>query len=119
MLHSPEKRIFYQVKHFLHPKPFSEPFICSIFNQRLSIYLLVPSPELLALHATSCKVVHMTGVAKHVDKVYRDAEQMGMLASDDTSNDILNFKLMSLMVDIQASFVMRITDWCIKGSTGI
>jgi len=26
----------------------------------------------------------MTGVAKHVDKVYRDAEQMGVLASDDT-----------------------------------
>jgi len=43
----------------------------------------------------------MFGAAKHIDKVYRDAEQMGVLASDGTSNDILNSKLMSLMVDIQ------------------
>jgi len=31
--------------------------------------------------------------------VCRDAEQTGVLASDGTSNDILSFKLMSLMAD--------------------
>ena len=43
----------------------------------------------------------MSGTAEHIDKVYRDAEQMGVLALDGTSSDILNFKLMSLSVDVQ------------------
>jgi len=41
----------------------------------------------------------MSGAAEHIDNVYRDAENMGVLALDGTSNDILSFKLMSLMVE--------------------
>jgi len=43
----------------------------------------------------------VSGAAEHPNKVYRDAEHMGVLALDGTSTDILNFKLMSLTVDVQ------------------
>jgi len=43
----------------------------------------------------------MSGAAEYIDDVYRDAQNMGVLAWDGTSNDVLSFKLMSLMVDVQ------------------
>jgi len=91
---------YYQVKHFLRPEPFPEPIFVQ-FSTSDPRYLPVPSPELLALHATYCKVAHVSGAAEHPNKVYRDAEHMSVLALDGTSTDILNFKLMSLTVDVQ------------------
>ena len=58
--------------------------------------LPLPSPSLLALHATCCKVLHLSGAAEHIMKVYRDAEDMGVLSSDGTSGDILTYKLMGM-----------------------
>jgi len=44
----------------------------------------------------------MTGAAEYIEKVYEDADAMGVLAFDGASNDILSLKLMSLAsVDVQ------------------
>jgi hypothetical protein len=59
-------------------------------------YLPLPAPELLALHATCCKVAHLSGAGKYIDKVYRDVEEIGVLAGDGTSGDILNYALLSM-----------------------
>ncbi|XP_006461533.1 hypothetical protein AGABI2DRAFT_118411 [Agaricus bisporus var. bisporus H97] len=58
--------------------------------------LPVPSPELLALHATCCKVAHLSGSAEFIDCVYHDPEETGVLASDGTSHGFLQYKLLSL-----------------------
>ena len=59
-------------------------------------HLPVPAPELLALHATCCKVAHLSGATEYIDRVYRDAERMGVLASDGTAGDILFYALLSM-----------------------
>ena len=44
----------------------------------------------------------MTGAAEYIEKVYEDADAMGVLAFDGASSDILSLKLMSLAsVDVQ------------------
>jgi hypothetical protein len=48
-------------------------------------HLPLPSPELLALHATCCKVAHLSGAGEFIDRVYDSAEEMGVLADDDGS----------------------------------
>ncbi|KAH9958216.1 hypothetical protein BC827DRAFT_1261357 [Russula dissimulans] len=58
--------------------------------------LPVPLRELLALHATCCKVAHLSGAAEYIEKIYRDADEMGVLASDGASADILDYALFSL-----------------------
>jgi len=63
-------------------------------------HLPVPSRELLALHATCCKVAHFSGAAEYIERTYRDAEEMGVLASDGTSGDMLNYALSSLPNDV-------------------
>jgi hypothetical protein len=51
---------------------------------------------LLALHATCCKVAHFSGAAEYIDMIYRDADEMGVLAPNGTSGDMLGFALSSL-----------------------
>ena len=58
--------------------------------------LPVPSASLLALHATCCKVSHLSGAGEYIKKIYRDSEDMDVLSSDGTSGDILNMRLMSM-----------------------
>ena len=53
--------------------------------------LPIPSRALLALHATCCKVAHFSGAAEYIKRIYRDAEEMGVLASDGTSGGMLNY----------------------------
>ncbi|KAJ3574985.1 hypothetical protein NP233_g1398 [Leucocoprinus birnbaumii] len=54
--------------------------------------LPAPSPELLALHATCCKVAQMSGAIKYIDKVYDDVDESGALAYDRTSgNSTINY----------------------------
>jgi hypothetical protein len=60
------------------------------------MHLPVPAPELLALHATCCKVAHLSGAAEYIDMIYRDADEIGVLAPDGTSGDILGYALSSL-----------------------
>ena len=80
---------------------FAEPLFVQ-FSTKDPKNLPVPSSELLALHATCCKVAHMSGAAEYIEKVYKDADAMGVLAFDGASSDILSFKLMSLAsVDVQ------------------
>jgi len=65
------------------------------FSTSNSERLPVPSRELLALHATFCKVAHFSGAAEYIDRTYQDAEEMGVLASDGTSSGMLDFALLS------------------------
>ncbi|KAN0091134.1 hypothetical protein V8E55_004700 [Tylopilus felleus] len=59
--------------------------------------LPVPACELLALHATCCKVARLSGAAEYIDETYRDADNLGVLSADGTSGDILDYKLLSLL----------------------
>ena len=59
--------------------------------------LPVPASELLALHATCCKVAHLSGAAEYIDEVYRDADELGVLSADGTSGDMLHYMLLSLL----------------------
>ena len=58
--------------------------------------LPVPAPELLALHATCCKVAHFSGAAEYIDEIYHDADEMGVLSADGASGDVLSYMLLSL-----------------------
>jgi hypothetical protein len=62
-------------------------------------HLPVPSRELLALHATCCKVAHFSGAAEYIDRTYLDEEETGVLASDGTSGDMLTYALLALSND--------------------
>lgn len=59
-------------------------------------HLPVPSPDLLAFHATCCKVAHLSGASEYIDKVWADANEAGVLAADGSSGDILRYLLASL-----------------------
>ncbi|EKM77895.1 hypothetical protein AGABI1DRAFT_129688 [Agaricus bisporus var. burnettii JB137-S8] len=86
----------YQVKSF-SPYPVHPQKRDSVtFSTKNPETLPVPSPELLALHATCCKVAHLSGSAEYIDKVYDDLEEKGVLASDGTSDGFLRLKLLSL-----------------------
>ena len=86
----------YEIKLFTlySPHPSLRRFVT--FSSTDPEYLPVPAPELLTLHATCCKVAHLSGAAEYIDKVYRDVEEMGVLASDGTSGDILSYALLSI-----------------------
>jgi hypothetical protein len=66
------------------------------FSTKDAEHLPVPSRELLALHATCCKVAHLSGAAEYIERIYRDIDEMGVLASDGTSADMLDYALFSL-----------------------
>ncbi|XP_006458875.1 hypothetical protein AGABI2DRAFT_115848 [Agaricus bisporus var. bisporus H97] len=87
----------YQVKSFrpypVHPQQRDT----VTFSTKSPETLPVPSPELLALHATCCKVAHFSGSAGYIDTLYDDLDQTGVLAIDGTSDDLLRYKLLSLM----------------------
>lgn len=80
-----------------HPGPLLSSIY--LFNFRLKIPNISPSPFLnCALHPVCCKVVHVSGATKHVEKVRQDTDRMGVLAS----SDILSFKSLSLAsVDVE------------------
>ncbi|KAH9955484.1 hypothetical protein BC827DRAFT_1236685 [Russula dissimulans] len=59
-------------------------------------HLPVPSPELLAFHATCCKVAHFSGAADYINKIFHAAQRMGELADDITSAEMLGYALSSL-----------------------
>ncbi|KAH9955665.1 hypothetical protein BC827DRAFT_1140816 [Russula dissimulans] len=62
-------------------------------------HLPVPSRELLPLHATCCKVAHFSGAAEYIDRTYLDEQETGVLASDGTSDDKLDYPLFSVSHD--------------------
>ena len=44
-----------------------------------------PDPQLLALHATCIRVVHMSGAAEFFDSLEQDTEETSIIAFDDSS----------------------------------
>ncbi|KAK7468358.1 hypothetical protein VKT23_002873 [Stygiomarasmius scandens] len=50
--------------------------------------LPLPNPNYLHIHATACKVAHMSGAADYIDLIFRDME-VDVLAEDGTSADLL------------------------------
>jgi len=47
------------------------------------------------LHATCCKVAHFSGAADYINKIFNAAEGMGVLASEGTLAEILDYALLS------------------------
>ncbi|KAI0312630.1 hypothetical protein OF83DRAFT_1145133, partial [Amylostereum chailletii] len=52
-------------------------------------HLPLPDPNLLALHAACAKVAHLSGAGEHVDRIFRDIEEIGVLAEDGGSAEVL------------------------------
>ncbi|KAN0074642.1 hypothetical protein V8E55_011691 [Tylopilus felleus] len=86
----------YEVKCF-GPKPHRDVRQFVKFSTSDPENLPVPARELLALHATCCKVAHLSGAAEYIDEIYRDADKLGVLPADGTSGDMLDYMLLSLL----------------------
>jgi len=50
----------------------------------------LPNPEYLHIHACVCKVAHMSGAADYIDYIFREMEDIGVLAEDGASMDVLD-----------------------------
>ncbi|KAH7889119.1 hypothetical protein F5I97DRAFT_475539 [Phlebopus sp. FC_14] len=59
--------------------------------------LPLPSPELLALHATCAKVARFSGASEYIDELDRDKDALKVLAAGGESADILAHALLGLM----------------------
>ncbi|KAH7887231.1 hypothetical protein F5I97DRAFT_1807702 [Phlebopus sp. FC_14] len=59
--------------------------------------LPLPSPELLALHATCAKVAHFSGASEYIDELDRDKDALKVLSANGESADILAHALSGLM----------------------
>ena len=57
----------------------------------------VPSPELLALHAACAKVAYLSGASAYIDKLDRDMDDLGVLARDGGSSDVLTHAILRSM----------------------
>ncbi|KAJ4495234.1 hypothetical protein C8R41DRAFT_298292 [Lentinula lateritia] len=53
----------------------------------------VPDRELIALHAMCAKVAHMSGAGAYIEDLDRDVEDLGVLASNGGSADVLSHAL--------------------------
>jgi hypothetical protein len=53
----------------------------------------LPDPCYLALHAACARVAHLSGVSKYVDTIFRETEDMKVLASDRSSGEVLWYAL--------------------------
>jgi len=82
--------------NFFGPIPLRDARQFVTFTTKDPEHLPVPAPELLALHATCYKVAHLSGAAEWIDVIYRDADEIGVLAPDGTSADMLGYALSSL-----------------------
>lgn len=61
-----------------------------MFGSLRPIAFPVPSPALLALHAACAKVTHFSGVGEYIDQLDKDMEEIGVLAYDGASSDVLS-----------------------------
>jgi hypothetical protein len=60
------------------------------------VNLPLPSPRLLALHATCAQVANLSGAKEYLDRVFQEWEEMGALAQDGPSNEVLRVALMTV-----------------------
>jgi len=56
----------------------------------------VPSTEFLTLHATCAKAAHFTGAGAYLDELDQDVADLGVLAGDGGSADVLTQALTSM-----------------------
>ena len=61
-------------------------------------HLLLPNPRYLEVHAACCKVAHMSGAAEYLEMMVRDIENIGVLAEDGGSADVLMYAIYSSFV---------------------
>ena len=83
----------YEVKWFGHPPHHNLPKFVTFSTLDVE-NLPVPAPELLALHATFCKVAHFSGATKHIDEVSCTTEEIDDLLTDASAN-VLGYMLCS------------------------
>jgi len=48
-----------------------------------------PSPQLLALHAASAKIAHMSGVVEHLKEKFRDTEPIAVMTSPNAADEFV------------------------------
>ncbi|KAG9308092.1 hypothetical protein JVU11DRAFT_12580 [Chiua virens] len=63
------------------------------FTSPNSVVYPVPSPQLLALHATCAKVAHLSGAGEYIDKFDHNTDNLSVLATDGSSWAILTHAL--------------------------
>ncbi|THU97195.1 hypothetical protein K435DRAFT_889686 [Dendrothele bispora CBS 962.96] len=51
--------------------------------------LPLPNPKYLHIHASVCRIAHMSGAADYIDFIFRDMERLDVLAEDGASADVL------------------------------
>jgi hypothetical protein len=57
----------------------------------------LPDPSLIAIRAAVARVAHMSGAAEHRDALWRDEEEIEVLASDGSNADFLRSRLSILV----------------------
>ena len=62
--------------------------------------LPLPSPKYLRIHAHCCRIAHMSGAAEYLDIIYRDMEELKVLAADGTSADVLDIAISGLVAPV-------------------
>jgi hypothetical protein len=67
-----------------------------VFTTPDPVKLPLPSPDLLALHATCAQVAHLSGAREYLDRIIEEMEELGVLAQDGTSSEVLHHALMTL-----------------------
>ncbi|CDO78046.1 hypothetical protein BN946_scf184724.g10 [Trametes cinnabarina] len=55
--------------------------------------LPLPSPKYLRIHAACCRIAHLSGAAEHLDLIFRDMEELKVLAHDGSSAGVLAYAL--------------------------
>jgi len=55
--------------------------------------LQLPNPTYLQIHAACCRVAHLSGAGKYMDKILEDLEDMPVLSNDGSSADVLSYAL--------------------------
>ena len=55
--------------------------------------LPLPNPAYLRIHATCCRVAHLSGAGEYMDKTLEDLEDMRVLSEDGSSANHLSYAL--------------------------
>ena len=59
------------------------------FQRPAPAYLPLPNPRYLEIHAACCRVACMSGATDYLDKMRDDVEEIGVLAEDGGSAEVL------------------------------
>jgi len=62
--------------------------------------LPLPNPIYLKIHASCCRIAHLSGAGEYMDKTLEDLEEMRVLSKDGTSAHLLAFALQLYGQDI-------------------